>query len=152
MLVFNGLNALYKRNGNIPPPSSVCLLLPNFPCLPRAPLLTPYLVNATMARLEARKGKKGKIFNNTEERILYCNFLQVSQDPISGNEQHNMAFWDHITRHYNETKPHANPACPARLLETKWEHIKHDVSKFCRLYKAVYDCRESNTSVDNVLE
>lgn len=41
---------------------------------------------------------------------------------------------------------------PARSLETKWGHIKHDVSKFCGAYKQVFDIRESGTSLDDVVE
>ena len=41
---------------------------------------------------------------------------------------------------------------PARSLETKWGHIKHDVGKFCGAYKQVYDCRVSGTLVEDVLE
>ena len=105
-----------------------------------------------MAGHEAGKEKKGKNFNNEEERILCHSFLHVSQDPISRNGQCNMAFWERITRHYNDTKPRSSPLHPAKSLETKWGHIKHDVSKFCGLYKLVLDCRESGTSLDDVLE
>ena len=40
----------------------------------------------------------------------------------------------------------------ARSLETKWGHIKHDVGKLCGAYKQVFDCRESGTSLDDVVE
>ena len=49
-------------------------------------------------------------------------------------------------------KPRGSPLRSARLLEMKWGHIKHDVGKFCGAYKQVYDCKESSTSLDDVLE
>ena len=105
-----------------------------------------------MAGREAGKGKKGKNFNSEKERILCRSFLHMSQDPISGNGHRNTAFWERITQHYNDTKPRSSPLRPARSLETKWGHIKHDVSKFCGSYKSVLDCWESGTSLDDVLE
>ena len=41
---------------------------------------------------------------------------------------------------------------PARSLESKWGSIKHDVTKFCGAYKQVLDCRESGTSMEDVLD
>ena len=88
-------------------------------------------VNATMATLEAGKaGKKGKNFSADEERALCRSFLVVSQDPVCGNGQRNTAFWERITANYNANKPKSCPIRPARSLESKWSHIKHDVAKF----------------------
>ena len=124
----------------------------NFPVLARAPSLTPSAVNARMAGGDAGKTKKGKNFSAEEERLLCRSFLHVSQDPIAGNGQRSTAFWERITKHFNQVKPRGSPLRPARLLETKWGHIKHDVGKFCGAYKQVYDCKESGTSLDDVLE
>ena len=129
-----------------------CLLSVIFPILPRAPSLRPSAVNARMARGDAGKTKKGKNFSAEEERLLCCSFLHVSQDPIAGNGQRSTAFWKRITKHFNQVKPCGSPLRPARSLETKWGHIKHDVDKFCSAYKQVYDCKESGTSLDDVLE
>ena len=105
-----------------------------------------------MAHLEAGKTRKGKNFSAEEERSLCRSFLAVSQDPVCGNGQRNSAFWERITTHFNQNKPRANPMRPARSLETKWGHIKHDVGKFCGAYKQVYDCRVSGTSLEDVPE
>ena len=37
-------------------------------------------------------------------------------------------------------------------METKWGILKHDVAKFCGVYKIVLSCRESGTSLDDILE
>jgi hypothetical protein len=105
-----------------------------------------------MAHVEAGKTRKGRNFSAEEERSLCRSFLAVSQDPICGNGQRNSAFWDRITSHFNHNKPRTNPVRPSRSLETKWGHIKHDVAKFCGAYKQVFDCRESGTSLDDVVE
>ena len=41
---------------------------------------------------------------------------------------------------------------PRRSLETKWGVIKHDVSKFCGVYKSILLLRESGTSGEDVLD
>jgi hypothetical protein len=105
-----------------------------------------------MAQIPAGKPRKGKNFSSDEERSLCRSFLAVSQDPICGNGQRNSAFWDRITAHFNQSKPRSNPVRPSRSLETKWGHIKHDVGKFCGAYKQVFDCRESGTSLEDVVE
>ena len=105
-----------------------------------------------MATLDAGKGKKGKNFSAEEERALCRSFLSVSQDPVCGNGQRNTAFWERITTNYNANKPRSCPTHPARSLESKWSHIKHDVAKFSGVYKQVSDCRESGASAEDVLE
>ena len=106
-----------------------------------------------MATLEAGKAeKKGKNFSADEERALCRSFLVVSQDPVCGNGQRNTAFWERITANYNANKPKSCPIRPARSLESKWSHIKHDVAKFSGVFKQVSDCRESGASAEDVLE
>jgi hypothetical protein len=105
-----------------------------------------------MATLEAGKGKKGKNFSVDEERALCRSFLVVSQDHVCGNGQRNTAFWERITTNYNANKPRLCTIRPARSLESKWSHIKHDVAKFSGVFKQVSDCRESRATAEDVLE
>lgn len=95
---------------------------------------------------------KGKNFTANEERCLCRSFLAVSQDPVCGNGQRKTAFWERITTHFNRSKPRFAPTRPARSLESKWSHIKHDVAKFVGAHKQVSDARESRVSAEDVLE
>jgi hypothetical protein len=105
-----------------------------------------------MAHQMAGKQRKGRNFSADEERSLCRSFLAVSQDPICGNGQRNVAFWNRIAAHFNQSKPRSSPVRPTRSLETKWGQIKHDVGKFCGAYKQVFDCRESGASLDDVVD
>jgi hypothetical protein len=78
--------------------------------------------------------------------------LHVSQDPICGNGQRSTAFWERILKHYNDHRPTGCDPRPSRSLETKWGLIKHDVVKFCGVYKSVVALNESGTSAQDVLE
>ena len=78
--------------------------------------------------------------------------LHVSQDPVVGNGQRATAFWERITKHYQENRLGGCAERPSRSLETKWGVIKHDVSKFCGVYKSILLLRESGTSGEDVLD
>ena len=71
---------------------------------------------------------------------------------VCGNGQRNTAFWERITAIYNANKPRSCPIRPARSLESKWSHIKHDAAKFSGVFKQVSDCRELGASAEDVLE
>jgi hypothetical protein len=109
-------------------------------------------VIATMASSEATKARKGRNFSPDEERQLCRSCLHISQDPITGNGQRSSAFWERILKHYNDHRPAGCDARPSRSLETKWGLIKHDVAKFCGVYKQVLALNESGMSAEDVLE
>ena len=105
-----------------------------------------------MVATEAGRAWKGKSFSQEEERQLCRSVLHVSQDPIRGNGQRALAFWEKITMHYQENRPLGCAERLSRSLETKWGVIKHDVSKFCGIYKSVLSLNQSGTSPKDVLD
>jgi hypothetical protein len=56
-------------------------------------------------------------------------FLSISQDPICGNGQWSVAFWQCIVHHYNKHKLAEGIKWLAHSLKTKWGAIKHDITK-----------------------
>ena len=109
-------------------------------------------VKAIMATTEPARARKGKFFSQDEERHLCRSVLHVLQYPVVGNGQRATAFWERITKHYQENRPGGCVERPSRSLETKWGVIKHDVSKFYGVYKSVLLLRESGTSAEDVLD
>ena len=105
-----GLQQKRPPNGLRTPRSKLPRDAIEFPVSPKvAPLqgevfLPLNSVNATMAGLEAGRGRKGKNFSAEEETCLCRSFLVVSQDPVCGNGQCNTAFWERITTHFNRVK------------------------------------------------
>lgn len=96
-----------------------------------------------------RPGTKGRNFVREEEEQLCRSVLHVSQDRITGNQQRAGVFWERIHEHYNLHKPFGER--PSRSLETKWGHIKHDVSKFIGIYSQVVKLNKSGTSAADTL-
>ena len=100
----------------------------------------------------ATRVRKGKNFSADEEQQLCRSFMHILQDPRTSNGQRAVAFWKRVCKHYHENRPLGTPERPSRSLETKWGVVKHDVAKFCGIYKSVLSCRESGTSLDDILE
>jgi hypothetical protein len=48
-----------------------------------------------------------------------------------------MAFWELVAQHYQQYKPLGGEDRLARLLETKWRIIHHDVAKFVEVHNQV---------------
>ena len=113
---------------------------------------TSLAVVAVKVKMATTKVGKGKNFSAEEEQQVCRSFLHVSQDPRIGNGQRATVFWERVWKHYLENHPFGKPERPSRLLETKWGIVKHDVAKFCEVYKTVLNSKESRTSLEDVLE
>jgi len=88
-------------------------------------------------------------FGIEEERQLTRSVLSVSQHPITGNQQNNDAFWQHILAHFNANKP-----CDERLvrsLKSKWGQIKHDIAKFISVHLAIKRLKPTCTSLGEII-
>ena len=105
-----------------------------------------------MAMTLGARVRKGKNFSADEEQQLCWSFMHILQDPRTGNGQRAVAFWERVCKLYHENRPLGIAERPSRSLETKWGIVKHDVAKFCSVYKSVLSCRESGTSLDDILE
>jgi hypothetical protein len=105
-----------------------------------------------MALTEAAKARKGRNFLSNEEWKLCKSCLQILQDPISGNGQRSTTFWERILKHYNNHLPTSCDRQQSISLETKWGLIKHDIAKFCCVYKSVVALNKSGMSAEDVLE
>jgi hypothetical protein len=82
----------------------------------------------------ASKLKKGKKIVTKKEWQTCCSFLHISQDPKIGNGKKRNTFWDKVYEEYNKNKTPCGVEIWARSMQTKWEIIKHDVTKFCECY------------------
>ncbi len=60
-------------------------------------------------------------------------------------------FWERACKHYNKSRPLGCMGRPTKPLETKWEIIKHDVSKFVGAFNSVETLCEFKTNAKDVL-
>jgi hypothetical protein len=97
------------------------------------------------------KAVRERNFVDIEEVQLCHSYVNVSQDATIGIGQRAVTFWDRNTAHYNTNQPEGAAARPARSLETKWGVIKHNVGKFCGVWKQVVALNESGTSEQDMI-
>jgi hypothetical protein len=96
-----------------------------------------------------RPGVKGKVYLREEEEQLCRSVMHVSQDRIVGNQQRAGVFWERVSEHYDDNR--LAGLRPQRSLETKWGHVKHDVSKWIGVHSQVMKLARSGSSVaDNL--
>ena len=92
-----------------------------------------------------RPGVKGKVYLRKEEEQLCCSVMHVSQDRIVGNQQRARVFWERVSEHYDDNRPAG--LRPQRSLETKWDNVKDDVSKWIGVHNQVMKLARSGSSV-----
>ena len=76
--------------------------------------------------------------------------MLVSQNRVVGNQQKTCVFWERIPEHYNANRP--DGVRPLRSLETKWGLIKHNVSKFCRIYNQIQRMHKNDNNAADTLK
>jgi hypothetical protein len=91
-----------------------------------------------MTTTSSSRAKKGKNFSIDEEHQVCLSVLHISQDPCINNGHKKDAFWQRIEVHYNSKKHVGGGHRLFQLLETKWESMKHDISKFCSVSSYCY--------------
>ncbi|KAE9180471.1 hypothetical protein PF004_g24834 [Phytophthora fragariae] len=98
--------------------------------------------------------KKGKNFGPDEDLNLAAAWLDVSQDPVVGDEQKKEAFWEKVHGGFVERMTRAgidsaNEQRVASSLQTRWRTLQETCNKFAGCYATIYACNESGKSVDD---
>lgn len=96
------------------------------------------------------RGKNSKVDKECQLCLL---FLHVSHDPIIGNGQKKVKFWERITSHLNNHRP-ARVDEPRLLssLESKWSSINYEVSWSTMTYKNIVFLNQLGTLSKDTLE
>ncbi|CAO2201670.1 unnamed protein product [Urochloa humidicola] len=85
------------------------------------------------------KGKKKKLsnFKPEEDVIVVKTWLEISCDPITSTGQKRDRLWERIHERYNFEKAESNPERSLRSLQSRWEVIRAEASKFAGYYADV---------------
>ena len=86
----------------------------------------------------ANKGtsKRGSNYNHYEDIQLCDSWMNITNDPISPNEQPNTTYWSRIADNYNTNKKFA-AGRTASSLEHRWGIIQKECLKFQGFYEEV---------------
>lgn len=99
------------------------------------------------------KQKKGrsKNFLIEEDMLLLSGWLNVSMDPVQGNNQTQSTYWNRIWSYYHEHKNFESDRTPTSLCN-RWSAINTSVSKFIGFYNQITGKNQSGvTEQDKVL-
>ncbi|KAG8366149.1 hypothetical protein BUALT_Bualt17G0045900 [Buddleja alternifolia] len=88
-----------------------------------------------------------------EEDYLLCQiYLDVSQDPITGNNQTRTRLWNRVTQLYNETKDVSMEERSLRSLDSRFKAIERGVRRLIQCIKKVELCNPSGASEQDILQ
>jgi hypothetical protein len=88
------------------------------------------------SRRSKRGSKRGYNYNHDEDIQLCVSWMNVSNDPIVGNDQAGKTYWTRITDHYNENKT-SNTETTANSVEHRWRVIQKEFMNFQGYYEEV---------------
>ena len=94
-----------------------------------------------------RKPKKGrsKNFLIEEDMLLLSGWLNVSLDPVQGNNQTQTTYWNIICNYFHENKTFASDRTPTSLCN-RWSAISTSVSKFIGFYNQISGRNQSGVT------
>ncbi|XP_013600999.1 PREDICTED: uncharacterized protein LOC106308389 [Brassica oleracea var. oleracea] len=107
---------------------------------PQAPFVgsqeDPIIGDDLPAELPAER-KERRMWTQTDDIVLISSWLNTSKDPIVGNEQKSMAFWNRIAAYFSASPKLAG--CEKRdknQCKQRWHKLNDLVCKFCGAYEA----------------
>ncbi|GMP31738.1 hypothetical protein CsSME_00005825 [Camellia sinensis var. sinensis] len=108
-------------------------------------LFSPEIITQT-TKISQRKG------NSTveEDMMLISSWLNISLDPIKGNEQKSKAYWLRVWENFNKYKTFDSKRTQTSLMN-RWSTIQLAINKFCGCFAQVEQMnRSGSTTKDKI--
>ena len=97
---------------------------------PQGEVCTEQFPSETELGSIAKKPPRGGKFTVEEDLLLVSAWLNISMDPIAGNQQKHNAFWEKIYEYFKKE----NTSCISRTANSlmhRWSTIQFKTNKFC---------------------
>ncbi|XP_074342582.1 glutathione S-transferase T3-like [Apium graveolens] len=101
---------------------------------------------------KSNKGKRSKNFLTEEDMLLISAWLNISVDPVQGNNQTHTCYWDMIWKYYDENKEGLQSDRTSNSLCNRWCTINEKVAKFVGFYNQVCSKNQSVTTEQNKID
>lgn len=88
-----------------------------------------------------RSGRKGN-YTIEEDALLVSGWLNVSMDPIQGNDQKHGRYWERVHEYFHEYKNFESERNSTALAK-RWSTIQLAVNKFCGYYASIERMQQS---------
>ncbi|CAA0827297.1 DNA binding [Striga hermonthica] len=99
--------------------------------------------------LQGNKGRTKKIEKN-EDVLLVDSWLNISMDPVQGNNQKRTTYWNRIHAYFHENKDFSS-SCNANSLMHRWSVIQEHVNKFVGCIAQIEARKQSGTTIEQRL-
>ena len=83
-----------------------------------------------------KKKERSTNYLDKEDCLFISAWLNVSVDPIKGNDQKSTAYWERIAAFYHEHKTFETNR-DASSLQDRWQKVQKSVNKFCGYWTQV---------------
>lgn len=106
----------------------------------------PLIPGVQPTSIKQGKKSRSKNFLIEEDMLLLSSRLNVSMDPVQGNNQTQSTYWIRIWSYYHEHKNFDNDRTPTSLCN-RWSAINTSVSKcigFCNILHCLLGFTEQN--------
>ncbi|XP_047965723.1 glutathione S-transferase T3-like [Salvia hispanica] len=90
-------------------------------------------------------------YSEKEMLALYDVWIRVSYDPVVGNQQTHLCFWNKVTEVYNARRAKKTFTRNVKMLRSHWDRCDKDVKKFCAIYRAEEANYQSGASGADIL-
>ncbi|CAL5369283.1 unnamed protein product [Camellia sinensis] len=101
---------------------------------------SPEIITQT-TKISQRKGN----FTEEEDMMLISSWLNISLDPIRGNEQKSKAYWLRVWENYNKYKTFDSERTQTSLMN-RWSTIQLATNKFCGCFAQVERLNRSGST------
>ncbi|KAH7844046.1 hypothetical protein Vadar_023668 [Vaccinium darrowii] len=100
----------------------------------------------------AKKPKRGGNFMVDEDVLLISAWLNISLDPVQGNEQRHKTYWRRVWEYFHEHKIFDTSRNETSLM-CRWSTIQLTMNKFCGFFAQIEKRNESGkTEKDRILD
>src|SRR5262249_2102515 len=94
---------------------------------------------------EPTQKKRAKNFSTEEDLMLVSAWLNISMDPIHGNDQKNQTYWERVHAYYHEHREFLSDRSPNALMH-RWSNIQLAVGKFHGYYIQITNRQQSGVN------
>ncbi|KAH7837578.1 hypothetical protein Vadar_015386 [Vaccinium darrowii] len=99
----------------------------------------------------SKKPPRRTNFTMEEDKMLVSAWLNISMDPVQGNNQKKATFWQRVKEFIEDNMPNATNRTTVSL-QCRWSAIQICTNKFCSCYSKVLSLNQSGINEENKIQ
>ena len=94
---------------------------------------------------EPTQKRRAKNFSSEEDVLLVSAWLNISMDPVHGNDQKNQTYWERVQAYFHEHKEFPSDRSPNALIH-RWSVIQLVMGKLHGYYMQITNRQQSGVN------